>query len=88
MNSENKLPYMKQVTAAIIIQNGNVLLTRRSPGESLPGYWEFPGGKIEDGETPQVCLERELKEELCITTKAGQIIAGLDEWDIGQGNKL
>ena len=47
---------MKSVTAAIIIsKEDEILITRRKPGSSLPGYWEFPGGKIEDGETPQEC---------------------------------
>lgn len=66
---------MKQVTAAIIILNGKVLITRRKEGESLFGYWEFPGGKVEDGESLQECLERELMEELGIKTKAGRVFA-------------
>ncbi len=66
---------MKLVTAAIIINNGHILLTRRKSGQKLEGYWEFPGGKIEDGETVQSCLERELFEELGVITKAGSIIA-------------
>lgn len=66
---------MKQVTAAVIILNKKVLLTRRKHGEALSGYWEFPGGKIEEGETPQACLERELKEELNLNTRAGLILA-------------
>ena len=65
---------MKQVTAAIIIEGGKVLLTRRGPCGKLPGFWEFPGGKIEDGESPQACLERELREELGIDAKAGKIL--------------
>ena len=65
---------MKQVTAAIIIRDGKVLLTRRKQGESLAGFWEFPGGKIEKGETPQECLERELKEELGLNTCAGDLL--------------
>lgn len=55
---------MKIVTAAIVIQNNCVLLARRAPGQSNEGMWEFPGGKIEEGETPEECLARELKEEL------------------------
>lgn len=56
-----------------IIQNadGRILLARRKPGIHLEGYWEFPGGKIEDGESPEESLERELLEELGITTKTG-----------------
>ncbi len=66
---------MKLVAAAIIIKNKCVLLTRRKPGERLAGYWEFPGGKLEERETPQKCLERELLEELGIKARAGEIIA-------------
>ena len=65
---------MKLVTAAIIRKKDRVLLTRRKKGQNLEGYWEFPGGKIEKGETPQSCLERELQEELCIEAVAGKII--------------
>jgi 8-oxo-dGTP diphosphatase len=65
---------MKLVTAAIILKNDTVLITRRKPDEKLPGYWEFPGGKIEKDETPQQCIERELFEELGIKSKAGKII--------------
>ena len=66
---------MRLVTAAIIFKDGHVLITRRKPDEKLPGYWEFPGGKIEKDETPQQCIERELFEELGIKSKAGKIIA-------------
>ncbi len=66
---------MKLVAAAIIIKDKFVLLARRKPGEKLAGYWEFPGGKLEEGETPQKCIERELLEELGIKAKAGKIIA-------------
>jgi 8-oxo-dGTP diphosphatase len=60
------------VTAAIIRKNGSVLLARRSPEEKLAGFWEFPGGKVENGETPEECLARELDEELSIVTRIGE----------------
>jgi len=66
---------MKTVTAAIIIRNQKVLLTRRGPSEKLAGYWEFPGGKVEDGETLQECLERELLEELGVAAVVGEVMA-------------
>lgn len=53
-----------QVVAAIVSRNGRFLLTRRLPGAHMAGYWEFPGGKIEDGETLEAALVRELREEL------------------------
>lgn len=65
---------MKSVTAAIILKDDTVLITRRRPNEKLPGYWEFPGGKMEEGETPQECIERELFEELGVKSKADKII--------------
>jgi 8-oxo-dGTP diphosphatase len=65
---------VKQVAAAIIEREGRVLVTRRGPGQHLAGSWEFPGGKLECGETPQSCIIRELAEELCVTVTAGKII--------------
>lgn len=62
---------MKNVTAAIIRKDETVLICRRAPGEKLAGKWEFPGGKIEPGETPEVCLRRELMEELTVDTEIG-----------------
>jgi 8-oxo-dGTP diphosphatase len=60
------------VTAGIIRRNGSVLLARRSPGERLAGFWEFPGRKVENGESPKECLARELNEELGIVTRIGE----------------
>jgi len=64
-----------KVTAAIILQGDSVLLARRRQGASLAGYWEFPGGKMEEGETPQQCLQRELREELDVVAAVGPIVA-------------
>jgi len=55
---------------ALIDIDGRVLLAERPEGKSLAGLWEFPGGKVEDGETPEVALIRELQEELGIDTHA------------------
>jgi 8-oxo-dGTP diphosphatase len=55
------------VACAIIEQNGTVLAAQRSASTTLPLKWEFPGGKIETGETPKECLTRELQEELGIS---------------------
>ena len=63
---------MKIVTAAIIRKNNKVLVARRAPGEKLAGLWEFPGGKLEKGETLQECLERELEEEFGLITRSGK----------------
>lgn len=53
---------------ALIDADGRVLLAQRPEGKSLAGLWEFPGGKVEPGETPEAALIRELKEELDIDT--------------------
>lgn len=55
---------------ALIDSDGRVLLAQRPEGKSLAGLWEFPGGKVEPGETPEVALIRELQEELGIDTWA------------------
>lgn len=51
------------VSAAIIIKDNKIFVTQRGYGE-FKDWWEFPGGKIEEGETPEECLKREIKEEL------------------------
>src|SRR6478752_9505761 len=58
------------VACALVDTDGRVLLAKRPPGKPLAGLWEFPGGKIESGETPEGALIRELKEELDIDVEA------------------
>ncbi|QPC85647.1 8-oxo-dGTP diphosphatase MutT [Mesorhizobium sp. NBSH29] len=55
---------------ALVDADGRVLLSQRPEGKSLAGLWEFPGGKVETGETPEEALIRELREEIGIETKA------------------
>ncbi len=57
------------VAVALVDPDGRVLIAQRPEGKSMAGLWEFPGGKIEAGETPETALIRELKEELGITVK-------------------
>lgn len=65
---------MKQVTAAVMEKDGKILLAQRRQGDALGGKWEFPGGKIEPGETPEQCLRRELKEEFGVETRIGDFV--------------
>ena len=55
--------------AALIDVDGRVLLAQRPEGKAMAGLWEFPGGKVEKGETPEAALIRELEEELAVNTK-------------------
>ena len=64
---------MIAVVAGILMQNGKVMLCQRRPTGSEPLKWEFPGGKLERGESPEQALERELREELSIVTCTGRI---------------
>ena len=57
------------VACALVDADGRVLICQRPQGKQLAGLWEFPGGKVEDGETPEAALIRELKEELGIEVK-------------------
>jgi 8-oxo-dGTP diphosphatase len=59
-------PILLVAAAALIDTDGRVLICQRPEGKQLAGLWEFPGGKVETGETPEACLIRELDEELGI----------------------
>jgi 8-oxo-dGTP diphosphatase len=60
-----------KVTAAILSKNDRIIIAQRKRGDHQSGKWEFPGGKIEPGETPEKCLARELKEEFDIDVIIG-----------------
>ena len=62
------------VAAGVIIENGKVLLAQRKPGDHQALAWEFPGGKVEDGEDPRDALARELAEEVGIRAIVGDVI--------------
>jgi 8-oxo-dGTP diphosphatase len=62
------------VAAAVIVEEGRVLLTQRKAGTHLAGAWEFPGGKVESGEDPREALRRELREEIGIEASVGEIV--------------
>ena len=67
-------PTVRVVAALIYDELGRVLVTQRPAGKSRAGQWEFPGGKIEAGETPEAALTRELREELGIEATVGRQI--------------
>jgi 8-oxo-dGTP diphosphatase len=75
------------VSAAIIIRNGQVLLGQRRKGDRHPFKWEFPGGKVEQGESPRQALIRELREELQIEAKIGVELARY-EHDYPSGSRV
>jgi 8-oxo-dGTP diphosphatase len=66
-------PLLLVVACALVDAEGRVLIAQRPEGKSLAGLWEFPGGKVEPGETPEAALIRELSEELGIETKADDL---------------
>ena len=71
-----------QVTAGLICSDGKILITRRPEGSHLEGYWEFPGGKQEQGESLEECLEREMEEELGMKVRVDKQISSVEhEYD-------
>ena len=66
---------MKRVVAALIFQGDKILVCQRTRHQTMPLKWEFPGGKIEEGEQPRDALHRELEEELGIDAKIGQEVS-------------
>src|SRR5579864_857663 len=66
---------MKRVVAALVVRAGKVLICQRTRHQPMPLKWEFPGGKIEPGETAEAALDRELEEELGIGARIGPKVA-------------
>ncbi len=73
---KNKPKPLQLVVAGVLVDpDGRVLIQKRPATKSFAGYWEFPGGKVEKNETPEMCLIRELKEELSIDTNLSCLAA-------------
>ena len=68
---------MIAVVAGVVRREGRVLLCQRPEGKRFGLLWEFPGGKVEAGETPEAALERELREELDVETRTGRVLDAL-----------
>ncbi|GAA5614481.1 DNA mismatch repair protein MutT [Streptomyces glebosus] len=77
---------VRVVVGGAVCERGRLLAARRSAPPALAGRWELPGGKVEDGETPQQALERELREELGVEAAALERIPG--EWILRPGYVL
>lgn len=75
---------MINVVAAILEKENKILIARKREGKPLAGYWEFPGGKIENGETPEEALIRELYEEMSIKIKVKKYV-GESIYNYGEG---
>ncbi len=72
------------VVGAVLVRDGRILAAQRGEGMSLAGRWEFPGGKIEPGETPQETLRREIVEELGCRIEIGELVARTEHaYDFG-----
>ena len=78
---------MKRVVAAVIEKNGKLLVCQRTRHQTMPLKWEFPGGKIEEGEQPRDALRRELEEELGIHAQIGDEVARVQH-SYPNGNKV
>ena len=71
---EGRTPPLLLVAACVLLDSdGRILIAKRPPGRSLAGLWEFPGGKVEPGESPEHALVRELAEELGIDIAAADL---------------
>ena len=79
---------MIAVVAGVVRRDGRVLLCQRPEGKRLGLLWEFPGGKLEAGESPEAALERELREELAVGTRTGRVLDVLRMDDRNGGDLL
>jgi 8-oxo-dGTP diphosphatase len=76
-----------RVVAAIVFDGPLLLMTQRPPGDPLGLLWEFPGGKIEPGESPEEALVREIREELGVGARAGQCVS-ISRFDYDHGPRV
>jgi 8-oxo-dGTP diphosphatase len=75
---------MIRVTAALLVQDGMLLIAKRGPTARLPNLWDLPGGKVESNETPRACLKRELRERFGIEVTVKEYVgAHTHAYDFG-----
>lgn len=74
---------MIQVVAALLASEGRLLIAQRPEGKQWAGKWEFPGGKLEPGESPEQALERELMEEVGVRVRVGRLYEAVKSADSG-----
>lgn len=72
------------VVAGVMKKDGKIMAYQRPEGKQLAGKWEFPGGKLEEGESPEAALERELMEELGVHVRVGRVLDVLRKFDQGR----
>ena len=83
--TEADRPIVLVTAVALVDRDGRVLIARRPEGKAMAGLWEFPGGKVDDGETPETALIRELNEELGIDVIAvGSAREAVEGADLGR----
>lgn len=78
----------RKVLAAVLEENGRILIARRKITDRFGGFWEFPGGKLEPGETPEGCLSRELLEEFGVLAAIGRFIGSVRSESAGLSIEL
>lgn len=82
---ENEVKILKDVVAGIVLNEDKILIAKRAKGEKMEGKWEFPGGKIEKGETPEEALIREFKEELSVDINVhGYFCKSIYKYEFGE----
>jgi 8-oxo-dGTP diphosphatase len=72
--TDTETPEITRVTAAILINDEKIIIAKRKSTGKLPNKWEFPGGKVENNETPEQCLRREMKEEFDIDVSVAEYL--------------
>jgi mutator protein MutT len=86
---KERLKQLKQVTAAIAVEEGKVLIARRGSDQKLAGFWEFPGDKLDPGESIFQCIEREIFEELSVKCIAKKVFSeNVYEYEVGKINLI